>query len=660
MSYFIDAPQVGVTNPSSVPLDAGEALEALPSLAWYCDSQGALVHANRAWSRATGREIASFPPNGFTELIHPEDRHQTKVRPEDLPARYTYRMRHADGSYRWVKEIIGPWIVPGMTSRGFAVTAVDIHDEIEQERRLDLEVTRQEALNALAQVVLEHRTLETVGREALAILADHLPASQLLLWLGRDGAEEKFQILAHDMPALPPADTEALPAQAMIWTSPEHDFPLPYAIIPSGTKSAMAIPLHAGHPEHGALLVFSRHQAPWNTAAKTYAQSVVGLLFIAQAQERNRQERERVSSHAQVAQKMEAVGLVAGGIAHDFNNMLTAIRCCGELLRDDLTEPGHISQVDDILHAATGASHLVRQLLSFSRREVNQPEPLNLVELLDSLRGFLRSLLSEHIRLELRLPETSPWVCIDPREFEQVLFNLCLNARDAMPTEGSLIITLREAPPHRVLLDVSDTGHGIAPEVQARLFTPFFTTKAKGRGTGLGLATCLTIVEAAGGQLTHASTVGVGTTFTVDLPAWSSPSTKPQEEAPSEKSGTTGHILLIEDDDLVRMVAERLAKSLGHQVTSLGNGAEALAYAEQHGLDAFDVLVTDVVMPGINGHELAERLRPLKPGLPTVYMSGFIDDPRTLRAIAEPGVHFLQKPFSAKDFKRKLSEVLSR
>jgi CheY-like chemotaxis protein len=307
---------------------------------------------------------------------------------------------------------------------------------------------------------------------------------------------------------------------------------------------------------------------------------------------------------------------------------------------------------------------LVRQLVAFSRQEIAQPEPVDLNTLVDSLRGFIRSVLSEHIRIEIELCPQPAWCRADSKQLEQVIFNLCLNARDVMVTEGVLIMRVTcsgqaEQGDRRVRLSVSDTGGGIPVSVQAKLFQPFHTTKAPGRGTGLGLATSLGIVRAFGGDLTYETELGKGTVFHIDLPEIEDPLAGYVEDVAQGSASTPRvRILLVEDDDLVRMVTQMMATSLGHQVSAYNDSREALAWAELNGLADIDLLVTDIVMPGLDGHGLFKRLREIKPSLNVFYMSGYVDDPATIQAMAQPGIFFLAKPFSSDEFSRKLAAAL--
>lgn len=658
MSYFIPATESAVPPPNPPTFDTAAAFEAAPVMIWFCDLSGKLVYANSTWRRTTGIDPTTATATTFVELVHPTDRHQTKLRREELPGERVYRLRLADGRDNWVKETVNLWRDGDERVIGYAICATNIDAQIRHERQVQRNALRQSALHRLAQLVLRDTPENEVQAAGLQIITEHLPARAALLWPGPSGDVQPAPV-AHLMPPLPRPEPGVLPHEAEEVPADEDRLPwLSQADFPPGSNRALALPLQPGDSAHGTLLVFTEPAHPPDIAALTFAQSIASLLLIAQAREENHRRRLAVTSHAQLAQKMEAVGLVAGGVAHDFNNMLTAIRCCGEMLRDELGDTEHRAQVDDILHAATGATQLVRQLVTFSRRDISQPEVLNLVQHLDGLRGFIRSLLSEHIELDLHLPDEAIWVSLDPREFEQVLFNLCLNARDAMPTSGRVTIALARTADGMAAMSVTDNGQGMSAGTRERLFTPFFTTKAKGRGTGLGLATSLAMVEGAGGTIRCDSESGRGTTFTVLLPLTTDMASAAGQLPPDHAPPRRGCIMLVEDDDLVRSIADQIMQLLGYRTKVFSTATAAWNDVGQQGISDIDALVTDIVMPGMNGHELAERLKELRPDLPTLYMSGFIDDPRTLRAIAEPGVHFLSKPFSAKEFKQKLFDLL--
>jgi|GEM_PF-4031021 len=370
-------------------------------------------------------------------------------------------------------------------------------------------------------------------------------------------------------------------------------------------------------------------------------------------------------------QKMEALGLLAGGVAHDFNNLLTAIRVFADLLREDLQDTEHVSNIDNIIHGCSSAGYLVKKLTSLSRHEIVQPEHMNLNILIDELRSFVRSLLSEHIDINVSLAPEPAWVDIDRKQLEQVFFNLCLNARDALTAEGALSISVERittiepvseilGPGDYIRLTVADNGRGIDEATKARVFEPFFTTKPKNKYTGLGLATCASIARESKGDITLKSELGHGAAFHIWLPEIIA-QTKPCPSPVASDSWAERDIviLLIEDDEMVRSVSSLLIELLGHRVVSFDNGASALSYAEENGIDDITLVVTDILMPGMYGLEIAQRLLSLRPELPVLYMSGFADDPKTELAVAKTGSFFLGKPFSREKFAAKIAEILA-
>jgi len=349
------------------------------------------------------------------------------------------------------------------------------------------------------------------------------------------------------------------------------------------------------------------------------------------------------------AQRLEAIGQLAGGIAHDFNNLLAVIRGYADLARAAMPVAGPATEdLDQVVLAADRASSLTRQLLLFSRRQAMEPRVVDPAAVIDGLAPMLSRLLGEHIDLEIAVAEPSAGsVRVDPGQLEQVVINLAANARDAMPEGGRLVI---RTEPHEedgagwVRLGVEDTGMGMDETTVTHLFEPFFTTKAPGRGTGLGLSTVYGIVVQSGGRVTVTSVPGQGSTFLVDLPRVDVPAVATTDEAEAApltpRRGLT--VLLVEDDAAVRALTRRMLASLGHAVTAASSGAEALGLLEV--ADRLpDVLITDVRMPGIQGLELARRLRDRRPGLPVVFISGFsaeLGDHVTIT-----GAQVLDKPF---------------
>jgi PAS domain S-box-containing protein len=384
-------------------------------------------------------------------------------------------------------------------------------------------------------------------------------------------------------------------------------------------------------------------------------------------------ERKQLEEQLLQSQKMEAVGQLAGGVAHDFNNILTAIVGYADLLAAEFT--GNAQQLEDleeIRKAARRAAALTRQLLSFSRKQVLEPRIIDVNGVVLNLDKMLRSLISENIELKTQLSPDLDAARVDPNQLEQVIMNLAINARDAMPDGGTLTIetantTLDEdyavkhvsvVPGDYVMLAVTDTGCGMTEETKARIFEPFFTTKPEGRGTGLGLSTVYGIVKQSGGNIWLYSEPGKGSTFKVYLPAVESLPQDIGKAAPTEAATRgTGTVLIVEDDEQLRRLTHRALASQGYVVLEADRGRTALDIARRH-QGAIDLLLTDMVMPDTNGRKLAETLRAARPNLRVLYMSGYPDRAIVNHGMVGPGDAYLAKPFTTDAITRKVREIL--
>jgi two-component system sensor histidine kinase EvgS len=374
-------------------------------------------------------------------------------------------------------------------------------------------------------------------------------------------------------------------------------------------------------------------------------------------------DQKRLEAQLRQAQKMEAVGRLAGGIAHDFNNILTAIIGYGELLVRSLSqnETGR-RRAEQICAAANKAASLTSQLLAFSRQQVVSPKVLDLNAVVAGLESILRRVIGDDVRLVTRLGRPAA-VEADPSQLEQVILNLAVNGRDAMPEGGTLTIeTARLAPAAggaraEVMLAVRDTGIGMDAEVRSHIFEPFFTTKQLGKGTGLGLATVYGIVEQNGGRIAVESATGQGTTFRVYLPE-SERQASQQDDArdAAERSGSET-ILLVEDDDDVRQLVHCLLEAGGYRVIAARHAGEALVISERHSAP-IHLLLTDVVMPEMSGRELAERLVPQRPGMRVLFVSGHTGDSVLKLGVMHDGVDFLQKPFTSAELAQRVRAIL--
>jgi two-component system cell cycle sensor histidine kinase/response regulator CckA len=384
-------------------------------------------------------------------------------------------------------------------------------------------------------------------------------------------------------------------------------------------------------------------------------------------------DRRRLEEHLRQVQKMEAVGALAGGVAHDFNNLLTAILGYCNLMLDDVPKEDPLRQdLEEIRSAGERAAALTRQLLAFSRRQMLQPQIVDINTLVRQLEKLLHRLLSEDIVLVTALAPDLHTVKVDPASIEQVLVNLAVNSRDAMPEGGQLTIETANVeldsayaethvtviPGQYVMLAVGDTGEGIDAATKARIFEPFFTTKEQGKGSGLGLATVYGIVKQSGGYIWVYSEVGHGTVFKVYFPLAESHASAAHQagsDADLKRQGWET-VLLVEDEDAVRALAREVLRRYGYVVLEARHGVDALRLAERH-TDDIHLMITDVVMPHMSGRELAERLCSVRPNMKVLFMSGYTDHAVMNRALT-PGSSFLQKPFTPETFARKVRQVL--
>jgi two-component system cell cycle sensor histidine kinase/response regulator CckA len=397
-------------------------------------------------------------------------------------------------------------------------------------------------------------------------------------------------------------------------------------------------------------------------------------------------QRRQLEEQLRQSQKMEAIGLLAGGVAHDFNNMLGAITGYSDLLLHRLgPDDAGREYVQEIMNAAERAANLTRQLLIFSRKEVLTPQVLDLSETVAGLQKMLGRLIGEDIELVTTSDAPLGRVKADPGQIEQIVLNLAVNARDAMPDGGRITLETRNlvleaagnseepaqgpafwgrqgrhvgVPPGAyVLLVISDTGCGMDAETQARIFEPFFTTKEHGQGTGLGLATVYGIVEQNGGHITVESEPGEGTTFRIYVPR-TAESVQGEQNAAAAASPGSETVLLVEDEEIVRRLIQQVLQMHGYSVLEAARGEEALEWCAAP--QSIDLLLTDVVMPGMSGRELAERAALVRPEMKVLFMSGYTDDVVVRHGVLDADIAFIQKPFTPAALTQKVREVLGQ
>ena len=404
---------------------------------------------------------------------------------------------------------------------------------------------------------------------------------------------------------------------------------------------------------------FRHTDGTWRTLSLTAKnlQNVRGIEAIV-VHTRDITHQKTLETELRQSQRMETVGQLAGGIAHDFNNLLTAINGRSEFLAEATNlDASQREDVEEIRLAAARAATLTRQLLAFSRKQLLLPRVVDLNEVVRNMEPMLRRLIGEDILVQVVQEESLGHITADSGQLEQILLNLCLNSRDAMPDGGVIQIktanvssaeldpaATASAPTQLVMLYVSDTGQGMDDHTRDHIFEPFFTTKPEGKGTGLGLSTVYGIVKQSGATITVDTAVGRGTSFRIFFPRTeaelSAPEIRPRRQQGSER------LLLVEDDRSVRELAERIFRDRGYKVTVTAEGKEALrAFAAAP--DQIDIVVTDLIMPGMSGRELVQALRQIRPDLTALYVSGYTEDEIIRRGLHDPDIAFLQKPFTA-------------
>jgi two-component system, cell cycle sensor histidine kinase and response regulator CckA len=376
------------------------------------------------------------------------------------------------------------------------------------------------------------------------------------------------------------------------------------------------------------------------------------------------------------SQKMEAVGLLAGGVAHDFNNLLMVIRSYAERLQEKFSEgDGSRKRTQQILRAVERAASLTTQLLAFSRKQIASPEIVDLNKVIAEAVKMLGRMVGEDVELTFQAGESLWLTRADPDQIVQILMNLCVNSRDAMPSGGKLAIATENVnagepgwehrehaavtPGEYVRFSVADTGVGMNKELMSRIFEPFFTTKEIKKGTGLGLSTVYGIVKQSNGHIFVDSELGKGTRFTVYLPRVAEPATTAVVQETGHYEAGTERLLVVEDEDSLRECVVDFLLGLGYQVLEASSGQQALAVMAEVGAN-IDLLLTDVVMPQISGRELAGMIESMNPGVKTIYMSGYTDDEVVRHGVREAGVMLLQKPFSMPTLARKIREAMDR
>lgn len=623
--------------------------ETIAEVFWVVDPGiNTMAYVSRAYEKIWGRSRESLynNPRSFLDAVHPDDHARVietlNLQVEGVPFDHEYRIIRPDGEVRWIWD------------RGYPVR--DPQGHVVQYVRVAQDITlRRRAEEALREG--EERTRLTLSASGVGVWESDL-------WSGEAYWSEVCEALHGLKPGTFGKTNEAF--LALVHPDDREQ-------IMKATDRAVRERSHAEF-EYRTRGADGAERLISCTAHFFYNDEGVPVRSAGILSDVT--DRRSLETQLRQAQKMEAVGQLAGGVAHDFNNLLTAILGFAELLTSQFKKgDAALKDLEQIHKAATRATHLTRQLLAFSRRQILQPVTLDLNRAVTDLAAMLRRLISEDIDINLRLDAAIGCVKADQGQIEQVIMNLAVNARDAMPEGGSLTIATANvdvddeffkrngvAPQHDgrqfVVLSVADTGTGMDPAIKARIFEPFFTTKVKGKGTGLGLATVYGIVKQSGGFVWVYSEPGAGATFKVFLPRTQGDA--PRDVAPAlQAKSVRGHevVLLVEDEEGVRMLARALFERNGYTVIEAPDAEQAIQLAQEHKA-GIDLLVSDVVMPGKNGPELFAALSASLPALKVLYMSGYTDEANVKRGVLQPGTQFVQKPFTAAALMQKVRETL--
>jgi two-component system, cell cycle sensor histidine kinase and response regulator CckA len=618
--------------------------ENISEVFWVRDmAKDQLLYVSPAYERVWGRSCVTLyeRPNSWLEAVHPEDEERVK---NATPAAYDYdqefRVVRPDGSVRWVHDRA----FRVRDANGSPDRLVGVVQDITDRKEAEADKLYQREMRF--RLMIEH-------------------ASDLITLLNLEGIVRFQSPSLERVLGYPPAERIGRSAFELV-----HPDDLPKARqafdrIRSEPSETVSMEVRCRH-RNGQWKVL---QARGRTLPPEGGEALVVL------NSRDVTEQKDLEARLNHSQKMEAVGQLASGVAHDFNNLLSVIVGYSELLQMGLQEGGEaLEAVKEIRRAAKRATSLTRQLLTFSRQQVIEPKVLELNTVVSDAEKMLSRIIGEDVELTTSLQAGLSPVVADPGQIEQVLMNLAVNARDAMPLGGKLRIETRDVRvslaqakmyPNRhsgryVLMTVSDTGCGMPPEIQARIFEPFFTTKAVGHGTGLGLAVTDSIIEQSRGFCEVDSIVGKGTTFRIYLPV-AKGSAGPEETDRSERwKGRGETILLVEDEETVNAVAFRMLESLGYRVFVADGPEEAIRLMKTAEGKKVDLLLTDVIMPAMSGRQLAEKIQSQRPGIKVLFQSGYADDVVIRHGILKAEVALLRKPSSLNVLAKRVREVLDQ
>jgi PAS domain S-box-containing protein len=674
-----------------------------PDIIYTLGNDGAFTYVNPAWERILGHRPEEVIGQYFIHFVKPAEIPQYKeifkeTRKQGKTVRdLTGTILHQNGSERFFSLSAAPNLDAEGMVIGLVGTFKDITDRQLAEEALQYRVDLEKLITSISTHFINlasgdinpeiNLALKQIGSFA------QTDRSFIFQFIDSGGRVENTHLWCAEGIAAPPSILEeasvpdlpwfynkinrqevvSIPDFAQLPPEAESD---KKAFLSRGIKSLLCVPMVYG----GNLIGFlgfdsAEKEKDWSKEIVTLL-TIIGEIF-AHALERLwvEEEKNKLEEQLRQSQKMEAIGRLAGGVAHDFNNMLTGIIGYADLILLSLNRDHPlIAKVEEIKKAGKRAASLTQQLLAFSRKQMLQPKVLDLNLVVNDLKKMLQRLIGEDIELKTQLEPSLHWVKVDPNQMGQVLMNLVVNARDAMVRGGKITIetanvVLDQAygrkkgvslqPGPYVLLEVRDTGTGMDPETRSHIFEPFFTTKELGKGTGLGLSTVYGIIKQSGGYIWVDSQPEEGTTFQIFLPQAEGESALKESHplSPHLLQGSET-ILVVEDNDLVRDMTSEVLKQYGYKVIEAPGGEPALKITQEYG-EKIDLLLTDVVMPGLNGRELADQILSLRPGVRVLYMSGYADNAIVQYGVLNPGLAFIEKPFSPETLAAKLRQVLS-
>lgn len=666
------------------------AIRAIEGVLWTNDAEGRMVGEQPGWQALTGQSNAEYQGYGWAAAVHPDDAAPTIDAWNEAVADrkafvFEHRLKRADGSW----GLFSIRAEPILNKLGDVTEWVGVHTDITADRA-SAEALRQqtetlEILNSSGAAIAAELEIERVvqivtdagvrvtGAQFGAFFYNMIDeAGQSMLLFSLSGAERAdFEGFGHPRATqifAPTFNGEGVVRSSDITADPRYGNNPPHEGMPEGhlpVRSYLAVPvtsreggviggLFFAHPEPGIFDEASERLLLGLAGQAAVAMDNARLFEAAQRDNQNLEQRvvertqelEIANDALRQSQKMEAIGQLTGGIAHDFNNLLTVIRGSADVLRrDDLTEEKRRRYIDAIADTADRAARLTGQLLAFARRQTLRPEIFDASDRIASISEMLRSVLGSRIVLEIKQDCPHCYVEADVAQFETALVNMAVNARDAMDGEGALTISISKQTEDQnefVCVEVTDSGNGIPPEQINRIFEPFFTTKEVGKGTGLGLSQVYGFTKQSDGEIRVESSVGLGTTFRLLLPARDNPPPAQVVDIRGTSSCQGGRVLIIEDNEDVRSFATDLLSDLGYQTKVASSAQAALDLLD--GGHVFDVIFSDVVMPGMSGIELARLLRERFPELPIVLTSGYS---HVLVEDSRHGFPLIHKPYSA-------------